>query len=177
MLKFATVLLAAIALAGVSHARTLDVAPGPDAQERIQTALLDAKPGDTVQLAAGRYELTDGLSLDVNNVTVKGAGPQTTVLSFKGQQGAGDDHLDGAVVDGPGGEQRAHPREPLAQADRVVQQRSRRRGGDTRHGGDLSGHGLPRVDPPHSPGEARPGGIRVPGCGDSPERRRSARRP
>ena len=42
MLKFATVLLAAIALAGVSHARTLDVAPGPDAQERIQTALLDA---------------------------------------------------------------------------------------------------------------------------------------
>ena len=90
MLKFATVLLAAIALAGVSHARTLDVAPGPDAQERIQTALLDAKPGDTVQLAAGRYELTDGLSLDVNNVTVKGAGPQTTVLSFKGQKGAGE---------------------------------------------------------------------------------------
>ena len=39
-----------------------------DAQEKIQTALLDAKPGDTVMIAAGRYELTDGLSLDVAGV-------------------------------------------------------------------------------------------------------------
>ena len=90
MNKFATALLAATALASAAHARTIAVAPGPDAQERIQTALLDAKPGDTVQFAAGRYELTDGLSLDVNNVIVKGAGPDATVLSFKGQKGAGE---------------------------------------------------------------------------------------
>lgn len=90
MIKLATALLAATALAGVAQARTIAVAPGPDAQERIQTALLDAKPGDTVQFAAGRYELTDGLSLDVNNVTIKGAGPDATVLSFKGQKGAGE---------------------------------------------------------------------------------------
>jgi parallel beta-helix repeat protein len=90
MIKLATALLAATALASAAHARTIAVGPGPDAQERIQTALLDAKPGDTVQFAAGRYELTDGLSLDVNNVTVKGAGPDATVLSFKGQKGAGE---------------------------------------------------------------------------------------
>ena len=90
MIRFAIALLAATALAGAGHARTLEVDPGAEAQERLQTALLDAKPGDVVKLAAGRYELTDGLSLDVDNVTVKGAGPDATILSFKGQKSAGE---------------------------------------------------------------------------------------
>lgn len=90
MSRFAAALLAATALAGMAQAKVIAVAPGADAQERIQTALLDANPGDTVQLAAGRYDLSDGLSLDVDNVTVKGAGPDATVLSFKGQKGAGE---------------------------------------------------------------------------------------
>jgi parallel beta-helix repeat protein len=90
MIRFSAALLAATALAGTAHAKTLAVAPGPDAQERLQTALLDAKPGDVVELGAGRFELTDGLSLDVDNVTVKGAGPDATVLSFKNQKGAGE---------------------------------------------------------------------------------------
>jgi len=94
MLRFAAaapVALGVVALmAGAAHARTIAVTPGADAQERIQTALLDAKPGDVVEMAAGRYELTDGLSLDVDGVTVKGAGPDATVLSFKGQKGAGE---------------------------------------------------------------------------------------
>ena len=80
-------------LAGAAEAKTLAVAPGGDAQEKLQTALLDAKPGDVVQLAAGRYELTDGLSLDVENVTVKGAGPDQTILSFGGQKSAGEGFL------------------------------------------------------------------------------------
>lgn len=90
MIRLTTALLAATFLAGAAQAKTLAVAPGADAQERIQTALLDAKPGDVVQLSAGRYELSDGLSLDVDEVTVKGAGPDATVLSFKGQKGAGE---------------------------------------------------------------------------------------
>src|SRR6185436_10646571 len=90
MIRFAAVLLAATALAGAAGAKTLAVAPGPDAQERLQTALLDAKPGDVVKLAAGRYDLVDGLSLDVANVTIQGAGPKATVLSFRGQKGAGE---------------------------------------------------------------------------------------
>jgi parallel beta-helix repeat protein len=76
--------------AGGAQAKTISVAAGADAQERLQTALLDAKPGDVVQLGAGRFDLTDGLSLDVDNVTVKGAGPDATVLSFRGQKGAGE---------------------------------------------------------------------------------------
>lgn len=71
-------------------AKTIAVAPGPDAQEKLQTALIDAAPGDTVKLAAGRFVLTDGLSLAVDRVTVRGAGPAKTVLDFKGQKSAGE---------------------------------------------------------------------------------------
>jgi parallel beta-helix repeat protein len=81
---------ALLAAASPLAARTIDVAPGPGAQDRLQEALIDARPGDVVQLASGRYELVDGLSLDVNGVTVRGAGPDASVLSFKGQRGAGE---------------------------------------------------------------------------------------
>ena len=80
----------ALLLAGAAQAGTIKVAAGPDAQTRLQTALIDARPGDTVAIGTGRFELTDGLSLDVDKVIVKGAGPKATVLSFKGQQGAGE---------------------------------------------------------------------------------------
>ncbi|CAM3209174.1 Right handed beta helix domain-containing protein [Sphingomonas antarctica] len=79
-----------ILIAAPIAAKTINVAPGPDVQERLQTALIDAQPGDVVQLAAGRFVLTDGLSLDVARVTVRGAGADKTVLDFKGQQGAGE---------------------------------------------------------------------------------------
>ncbi|WP_374473006.1 parallel beta-helix domain-containing protein [Phenylobacterium sp.] len=90
MNRLALLAAAALFAAGAAQAKTLNVAPGGDAQEALQTALLDAKPGDVVQISAGRYELTDGLSLDVDDVTVRGAGPDKTVLSFKGQKGAGE---------------------------------------------------------------------------------------
>src|SRR4051812_33037021 len=80
-------------LAGAGEAKVLSVTPGGDAQEKLQTALLDAKPGDTVSIGPGRYELTDGLSLDVPGVTVKGAGPDATILSFKGQKSSGEGFL------------------------------------------------------------------------------------
>jgi parallel beta-helix repeat protein len=80
--------LAALALASTAaEAKTIDVVPGADAQERLQTALIDAKPGDVVHLATGKFDLTDGLSLDVANVTVKGDGPDKTILSFDHQKG------------------------------------------------------------------------------------------
>ena len=84
---------AAALMAGSAEAKTLNVTPGGDAQEKMQTALLDAKPGDTVMIAAGRYELTDGLSLDIANVTVKGAGADKTILSFDGQKASGEGFL------------------------------------------------------------------------------------
>ncbi len=79
-----------LVLAQPGLAGTIRVEPGADAQSRLQAALIDAKPGDVVELGAGRFDLTDGLSLDVDRVTVKGAGPGATILSFKGQKGAGE---------------------------------------------------------------------------------------
>lgn len=78
------------ALASPALADTTRVEAGADAQTRLQAALIDAKPGDTVEIGPGRFNLTDGLSLDVDRVTVRGAGPSATVLSFRGQKGAGE---------------------------------------------------------------------------------------
>ncbi len=81
---------ASVLIAIPAYARTIAVAAGDDAQERLQQALLDAQPGDTVRLGPGVFALTDGLSLDVNNVTVRGAGGNKSILDFKGQLGAGE---------------------------------------------------------------------------------------
>ena len=81
---------AALALAVPAAAGVHRVEPGEGAGERLQEALILAEPGDTVELGAGRFVLTDGLSLDVDNVTVRGAGPHLTVLDFTGQAGAGE---------------------------------------------------------------------------------------
>jgi parallel beta-helix repeat protein len=73
-----------------AYAGTLRVEPGANAQERLQTALLDAKAGDIVEIGVGRFELTDGLSLDISGVTVRGMGADKSILSFKGQKAAGE---------------------------------------------------------------------------------------
>ena len=86
--------VAAICIPAAAVAETHSVAPGDDAQERLQEALILAEPGDTIQLEAGRYAMTDGLSLDVDNVTLRGTGSGegegASVLDFTGQQGAGE---------------------------------------------------------------------------------------
>ena len=84
------ILLAVLLAAGPVHAAMIHVGPGADAQERLQTALIDARPGDTVHIAAGRYALANGLSLDVAGVTVRGDGPARTILDFTGQKGEGE---------------------------------------------------------------------------------------
>lgn len=77
---------AIILTTGVADARTWRVAPGPNAQAELQQALIEARPGDTVRLNDGRYALTAGLSLDVDRVTIRGAGHERTILDFSGQQ-------------------------------------------------------------------------------------------
>jgi len=54
-------------------------------QDQLQTALLDAKPGDVIEIPEGRFSFDRSLSLTVSGVTIKGAGMDKTVLSFKGQ--------------------------------------------------------------------------------------------
>ncbi|MGD2134079.1 MAG: parallel beta-helix domain-containing protein [Maricaulaceae bacterium] len=66
------------------------IAPGDDAYVQLQTRLIEASPGDVVELAAGTFAFTEGLSLDVDDVTIRGAGQGETILSFAGQTGAGE---------------------------------------------------------------------------------------
>lgn len=71
-------------------AETHQIQPGEGAQEALQEALILAEPGDEIVLAAGRYTITDGLSLDVDGVTLRGAGMDATILDYTTQQGAGE---------------------------------------------------------------------------------------
>ncbi len=79
-----------ILLAASAAAETYVVAPGAEAAEDLQEALILAEDGDIVLLAEGRYPLVDGLSLDVDGVTIRGAGMDATILDFSDQQGAGE---------------------------------------------------------------------------------------
>ena len=70
------------------------IVPGADVQREAQRALIMAKPGDTVRFGEGTFLFTKTLSLDVENVTVTGAGPERTILKFKDQvTGAGGEGL------------------------------------------------------------------------------------
>lgn len=58
-------------------------------QKQLQTALIQAQPGDVITIPAGVHPINRGLSLHVSGVTLRGAGMQQSILSFKGQlQGA-----------------------------------------------------------------------------------------
>ena len=62
----------------------------PELEKRLQTLLIMAEDGDTIQFPAGAISLSNSLSLDAKkNITLRGAGQGKTVLSFKNQkQGA-----------------------------------------------------------------------------------------
>lgn len=55
-------------------------------QRELQERLIDAKPGTIIEIPAGRYSLDRSLSLRTSGVTIRGAGMEATVLSFKGQK-------------------------------------------------------------------------------------------
>jgi parallel beta-helix repeat protein len=58
-------------------------------RKRLQLQLIQAKPGEVIQLPAGKWSLRRPLSLNKSHVTLRGEGPNATILSFKDQiQGA-----------------------------------------------------------------------------------------
>ena len=64
------------------------IAAGPRFEKDLQTALINAKPGATVELPEGRFEMTGTLSLTVPDVTIRGQGMDRTVLAY-GKQTSG----------------------------------------------------------------------------------------
>ena len=61
-------------------------AASPDYQKVLIERLLDAKPGDVIDIPAGRHAFDRSLTLRVNGVTLRGAGMDKTILSFKDQK-------------------------------------------------------------------------------------------
>ena len=78
-------LLAVTALGGCAPA---ELTP-ENIAENLQEQLITAKPGDVIEIPAGTFSFNRSLSLNVDGVTIKGAGMHETILSFKDQaQGA-----------------------------------------------------------------------------------------
>ncbi len=86
MRLIAAAAIAAIIVTGAAEAKTWRIRPGADAEQSLQTALIEARPGDTVRLARGRFELSGSLSLDVDRVTIRGDGEARSILSFNNQR-------------------------------------------------------------------------------------------
>ena len=79
-------LLATATLAACGGASDNTPAAADDTfQDQLQAQLLDARPGDVIEIPAGTYALHRGLSLTADGVTIRGAGMDETVLSFAGQ--------------------------------------------------------------------------------------------
>ncbi|HEY8429765.1 MAG TPA: parallel beta-helix domain-containing protein [Sandaracinaceae bacterium] len=80
------------------------VRPGGDDRANIQAAFIEANDGDTVCLAAGTFTLVDPLEIrDRTNFTLRGMGPEQTVLDFSGQElggtGIGMTNMTNVVVE------------------------------------------------------------------------------
>jgi len=68
----------------------VEVSAEGDFAENLQLALIEAEPGDRIVMPEGTFQFTTGLSLDVDGVTLVGAGQGKTILDFAGQTGAGE---------------------------------------------------------------------------------------
>lgn len=65
---------------------TLSAFGQADVQKALQTKFVMAEAGEVIDIPAGQFNLTKSLWLDgVENVTIRGAGMDQTVLSFSGQ--------------------------------------------------------------------------------------------
>jgi parallel beta-helix repeat protein len=65
-----------------SHAAGLTAAEAAF-QKRLQEQLLDARPGTIIEIPPGKHPLDRVLTLRANGVTIRGAGADKSVLSFK----------------------------------------------------------------------------------------------
>ena len=95
-LKIGVIALAALAAACSQESNTSNssasaesVSASADFQKQLLKQLITAQSGDVIEIPEGRYELNRSLSLNVDGVTIRGAGMDKTILSFKNQiQGA-----------------------------------------------------------------------------------------
>jgi parallel beta-helix repeat protein len=81
-------LVAGVSIVACERQAEPDATPS-EFQKQLQTQLIRAQPGDVIVIPAGVHSINRGLSLNVSGVTIRGAGMDESILSFKNQvQGA-----------------------------------------------------------------------------------------
>lgn len=69
-----------------NQAQTYNVPVSDHVQFELQERLINAVPGDVIQLEEGVYELHSQLDLVCDNLTIRGRGQEKTILSFGNQK-------------------------------------------------------------------------------------------
>ncbi|WP_444914759.1 parallel beta-helix domain-containing protein [Microbulbifer sp. TRSA007] len=91
-LAYMGVILALIVSVGCSErpeSRVEDSYSKVDFQKQLLKKLISAKTGDVITIPEGKFHINRSLSLNIDGVTLRGAGMDKSVLSFEGQiQGA-----------------------------------------------------------------------------------------
>lgn len=89
-MRLAAAVALALALPACDKVSTVSDSASPAGESgfaaEFRQQLLDAKPGDVIQVPAGTFHFDRSLSLRADGVTIRGAGRDKSVLSFKGQK-------------------------------------------------------------------------------------------
>ncbi|UUO07771.1 right-handed parallel beta-helix repeat-containing protein [Blastopirellula sp. J2-11] len=64
----------------------VNIDAGDGFQERLQGRLITAAPGEVIILPVGRFKLDKELNVAASSVTIRGQGPDQTILQFAGQR-------------------------------------------------------------------------------------------
>ncbi len=75
--------------AEIPKPRITKLEAGPNVQYDLQSKLIDAMPGDVIELPEGHFQFHRQLDITTSHLTIRGAGSNKTVLSFKGQASGG----------------------------------------------------------------------------------------
>ena len=87
-MRWTSLLIFVAAVGLVISCATAPMTPEQMAED-LQRRLIEAQPGDVIEIAEGTIPFTRSLSLKVDGVTLRGAGMDKTILTFKDQsQGA-----------------------------------------------------------------------------------------
>jgi hypothetical protein len=70
---------------GVQRQADCDQPSDDELQKSLKLRLMQAKADEIIEIPADKWTFNRALSLNKSNVTLRGAGPERTVLSFKGQ--------------------------------------------------------------------------------------------
>jgi parallel beta-helix repeat protein len=73
-----------VTLGGCDQKKPAPSAESTAVEKSIQEKLVDAKPGDVIEIPAGTFSFARSLNLNTDGVTIRGKGMDKSVLSFKG---------------------------------------------------------------------------------------------